>query len=579
MTSASTLRWLGLAGGALLLVVGTHLLWPRAEVGSASSATVTYAWLQRQVPRGTNVTVDLYAPRHASRRAPLVIFLQGNDPSEPDDRLAFAANVGDSLEREGATVAALSFDVHMGSTLRACAGDVARIVGQATRARDPTRLVLVGRGLGAWMASILALDGRLLEAAGMDPKRVDGVIVVRGTYDLDEAALEGHPDAAFFARTVDDRRQSSPITYARSDAPPFLVLSGGDDDANWARLARPFAQALRRAGAHDVDDFVVPARDAHSLLHWGGEGNDLGDLVFRFVASGPEELPVDNPFGARRRWAARPPLDLSDLRSDPAAIVTYPVDEELRQTMQFLLGQAPAELFPYPLKTYQAIDLLRYLARRPESAVGKGDWLVVSNLRGEQQYFPRSVLEKTRPVVVVGLDDEDNLYRIATFYRLKRAYSWIKGEEPMPTMIRPLGAFLYFRTPLSGDLVNKTFASFGLDATSFHWVEADPLAPMRSLTDGLREAMIGEQGCLKCHQFRRVGARAHHTLATSGKPYGAFGLPLEQYPTEVLRRFLFEQDAVAESFDVKPLPVEKHAAEQLLDLVTREKNEKAESVR
>jgi hypothetical protein len=443
-----------------------------------------------------------------------------------------------------------------------------------TSARNPTRLVLVGRGLGAWMASILALDRRLLEGAGMDPKRVDGVIVLRGTYDLGEAALEGHPDAAFFAGSVEDRKESSPITYARSDSPPFLMLLGVEDDGGWARLTRPFARALQNAGARDIDYFFVPKRDAHSILYWGGKGNEVGDLVFTFVASGRKEFPIDNPFGVLRRWGARPPLDLSELRKDPRAITTYPVEAALRETMMSFFGEEKFLLSPFPGKTYQAIDLLRYLAGRPKSDVGEGDWLVVSNLRGEQQYFSREELEKTQPVIVVGLDDEDNLYRLFTFYRIKRAYSWIKSDEQMPTMIRPLGAFLHFRTLPPTDLRNKTFAAFGLDAASFHWVGNDPLAPVRSLTGGLREAMIGEQGCLNCHNFRGVGARAHHAMALDGKPYGAFGLPLEDYPSDVLRRFLFEQDAVAKSFGVRPLRVEKTAAGQLLDMVNREKNEK-----
>jgi hypothetical protein len=63
-------------------------------------------------------------------------------------------------------------------------------------------------------------------------------------------------------------------------------------------------------------------------------------------------------------------------------------------------------------------------------------------------------------------------------------------------------------------------------------------------------------------------------LALDGKPYGAFGLPLEDYPSDVLRRFLFEQDEVAKSFGVMPLWVEKTAAEQLLEIVNREKNAK-----
>jgi hypothetical protein len=294
--------------------------------------------------------------------------------------------------------------------------------------------------------------------------------------------------------------------------------------------------------------------------------------VFRFVAAGPAELPIDNPFGVRRRWDALPPLDLSELRKDPGAIRTYPVDDALHRTLMLLFGTMPYELSPLPGKTYQAIDLLEYLARRPESEVGEGGWLVVSNIRGETQYFAREMLEKTRPVVVVGLDDEDNLYRVSTFYRLKRAYSWIQGEEPMPTMIRPLGAFLHFQTPPPADMRNETYAPFGLDASSFRWVDGDPLAPVRAMTGGLREAMIGSQGCLKCHTFRGAGARAHHTRADSGEPYGAFALPLEEYPTDVLRRFLFEQESVARSFGVVPLPVEPKVARQLFDMVSREKS-------
>ncbi|MBN9166601.1 MAG: hypothetical protein J0I07_37050, partial [Myxococcales bacterium] len=269
---------------------------------------------------------------------------------------------------------------------------------------------------------------------------------------------------------------------------------------------------------------------------------------------------------------ARPPLDLSALRKQ--AITTYPVDPRVRETLLFHVGGNAFELSPWPGKTYQAVDLLGYLAGRPESEVGNGDWLVVSNLQGEKQYFPREVLKTTQPVIVVGLDDEDNLFRLSRFYRVKRAYSWIESDERMPMMVRPLGAFLHFRTPLPADLLNKTTAIVGLDATSFHWVQNDPLAPLRSLTGGLRDALIGEQGCLTCHQFRGVGARAHHALAVDGKPYGAFGLPLEDYPSDVLRRFLFEQDAVAASFGVAPLRMEKTVAGQLFDLVSREKNQR-----
>jgi pimeloyl-ACP methyl ester carboxylesterase len=558
-------KWLVRGLLAVLLVLGTHLVWRHA------APTVARAWAQRRGHHGPNVSVENYTPPRASKRGPLVVVLQGNEPHE---QLAFAANAGQSLRRHGVTAATVTFDVPKGHTLRACAAEVAQVLKEVTSAHDPTRLVLVGRGLGAWMASMLALDRRILQGAGMDPQRIDGVIVFRGTYDLGVAALEEHPDAAAFADSVEERRESSPITYARADSPPFLMLFGAQDDAGWARIARPFARALQSAGARDVDYFIAPKRDARTILHWDGKSNEVGDLVFSFVASGSKELPIDDAFGVARRWGAKPPLDLSELRKDPAAITTYPVDAALEETMTSFFGDELFELAPFPGKTYQAIDLLGYLAKRPKSEVGEGNWLVVSNIRGEQLYFPREVLEKSRPVIVVGLDDEDNLYRLFTFYRMKRAYSWLESER-LPMMIRPLGAFLHFRTP-PAEARNKTFAAFGLDAASFHWVANDPLGPLGSLTGGLREALAGEQGCIKCHNFRGIGARAHHALAADGKPHGAFGLPLEDYPSDVLRRFLFEQDAVARSFGVRPLRVEKTVAGQLLEMVKCEKDKKSE---
>jgi hypothetical protein len=138
----------------------------------------------------------------------------------------------------------------------------------------------------------------------------------------------------------------------------------------------------------------------------------------------------------------------------------------------------------------------------------------------------------------------------------------------MPLMIRPLGAFLHFPTPVPPDLVNKSYAPFGLTAKSFRWQEQDPLAAVRDVPAAVLPTLIGEQGCLKCHSWRGAGSKAHHMLATDGKPYGGFALAFEDYPEDVLRRFLFEQESVAKGFDVSPLIVPKPIAEQLYALVT-----------
>jgi hypothetical protein len=48
---------------------------------------------------------------------------------------------------------------------------------------------------------------------------------------------------------------------------------------------------------------------------------------------------------------------------------------------------------------------------------------------------------------------------------------------------------------------------------------------------------------------------------------GGFALDLEEYPREVLRRFLFEQEEVAKMFGVGTIRVEGEAARGLMELV------------
>lgn len=508
-------RWLVIAALAAVSLIAVVLRSGAGETG----ATTKHEFAVRA---GGNVTADLYLPKGRGK-VPLVVLLQSSD----EDSFAAAASVGDTMQRKGSAALAITFRASPSYSPKDCVTDVAAVIDSVDLSRF-SRVVLVGRDLGAWMAATFALDA----GAGVDPKRIAGVVGLRGTYELDANGA------------------------VRSGAAPFLLLSGGRDEGTFPRRARSFARKLEGAGVQ-VDALVVPDRDRHSLAHWAGE---YGDLVLSFIAEGPKALSTDTLLGARQRWTKNPPLDNDDLRTAPRR--TYEVDPQFMDTLMVMFGRWPFELDSLPGKTYEAIDLLSYLPDR-------GNYLIVTNIRGEQLYFSREDLEATKPVIVVGMDDETNLNRLFTPYRLKIDYSWKKSEQPMPMMVRPLGAFLHFRSPPPAHLRNKSYAPYGLTSKSFRWVDTDPLAPVRDLTGDLRDAVLGEQGCLKCHSFRGAGARAHHVRASDGKPHGAFALPLEEYPTEVLRRFLFEQDAVAKSFDVAPLRVEPTTARALFDLVTR----------
>jgi acetyl esterase/lipase len=527
--------WLALIA---LAAIGGALV---GRKSTESGATTRFAFPTSADPKA-HVEVDLFHPQTNPSHT-LVVFLQGNDPGEPDERAPIAAEIGQTFERRNIDVAAVTFRVSREAPPEVCVVATAKAIADVEQHGRYDRVILMGRGAGASAAASLALDTRYFDDAGFDSKLVKGVIGMRGNYDM---------------------------SGARSDAPPFLLLSADRDEDRFARIDRDFAHLLASSGVK-VERHIAPFRDAHSLTHLTGEDNDLGELVTGFVERGIVPLEPDaGVIELQKRWDEAPPLDLSELRAGMRK--TYPVDAALKSTLDVLFSRYPYVLHQLPGKTYEAIDLASWLAARSENEVGKGDWLVVTNLRDEKLYYTRKEIETLKPQLVVGLDDEPNLYKLFGYYRLRQDYTWktplSTGQRPMPLMIRPLGAFLHFPTPVPPELVNKSYAPFGLTAKSFHWQEQDPLAAVRDVPPAVLPTLIGEQGCLKCHSWRGAGSKAHHLLASDGKPYGAFALAFEDYPEDVLRRFLYEQESVAKSFEVSPLMVPKPIADELYALVT-----------
>ena len=99
------------------------------------------------------------------------------------------------------------------------------------------------------------------------------------------------------------------------------------------------------------------------------------------------------------------------------------------------------------------------------------------------------------------------------------------------------------------------------------------LGPCPVLTvhaDAERRLVTEKLRCVSCHQLRGVGARAGHLRAWDGEIVGGFGLPLEEYPPAVWRRYCFEQLAVAEEIGASPVPLGDDAR-LLFELVERER--------
>lgn len=204
-------------------------------------------------PRGR---LDLYIPDEVQRPAPVVLFFYGG---------AFQAGwkneyriVGEALTSAGLIVAVADYRIHPKARYPDFLHDGAkafavlrRIVG--SHGGDPERIFLAGHSAGAYIAVMLALDGRYVRAEGEDVTAIRGVIGIAGPYDflpiLDPTLIE------IFGGS--NRPETQPVHYAGGKKPPMLLATGANDGRVQVKSTRNLSVLLRAAGS-EVEERIYP---------------------------------------------------------------------------------------------------------------------------------------------------------------------------------------------------------------------------------------------------------------------------------------------------------------------------------
>ncbi len=548
---------LGFAAGARSRLGG-----PDATTANADKPArgLDVATIERVVAR-PDLQVDLFRPAAAGQPLPWLLFVHERGWPAPDEQAREGAAIAAALQARAVAVGVLSFATKEGAPASTMAAQIAAVIreliGRAADLGLEPRPVLAGDEAGASLVASLALDPHL----GLTPAMIRGVVGLNGSYD---GVRDGtSPPTA-----------DSPLRQVRADAPPFLLLSAHGDSPHAAESTRAFARALEQAGAKEVHAHHASQRDARTLGNLSGERNDVADLVVAFVKGGAldADAGAEHAFALEDAWGAHAPLTTEPFWADESLVARRPADARFRARLRDIYGEMFKDLEPYPLTTYSAIDVATWVRKHPE--LGTGDWLTLTNARGEQLVLSRAEIERTQPVIVVGIDDEKNLFRMFVTYNVHRTYSWKPETEARPLLVRNVGAFLYVPTedggaPPHGALHPVTGADCALTTRSFALSAKDPLAAARAKPAVVATALTNEQGCLQCHTLHGEGARAHHLRARDGQLAEGFALALEEYPPEVLRRFLFEQKDVAKDFGVGPLQLPEATAKLLLADVRR----------
>lgn len=203
------------------------------------------------VPFGSHgQSLNIWAPNDQSKTPlPVVVFWYGGGWAK-GDRASYAF-AGRALAKAGFLVVIPDYrkvpQVHFPAFLDDGAEALAWVQDNVAQYQgDPARVAVMGHSAGAWQAVMLALDSQRLSAAGVAPDFIKAGVGLSGPYDF-------HPftsDRAIAAFSEWPRpAETQPITYARADAPPLLLVTSDGDETVRPKNANNLAAKLRGLGA------------------------------------------------------------------------------------------------------------------------------------------------------------------------------------------------------------------------------------------------------------------------------------------------------------------------------------------
>lgn len=191
--------------------------------------------------------MDIYLPVEDEPKALLIFFYGGG--WESGDRADYRF-VAAAFTAAGYAVAIPDYRVYPEARYPAFLEDAAQAVSALTAHPDiaaiaPEKTFIAGHSAGAWISVMLALEARWLQAVGVDPDRLAGVIGMAGPYDFDPRLYRTTRQSFGHVEAIE---LSQPVHFARAGGAPLFLLHGAADTTVEAVDSRILAERVRTAG-------------------------------------------------------------------------------------------------------------------------------------------------------------------------------------------------------------------------------------------------------------------------------------------------------------------------------------------
>lgn len=236
---------------------------------------------------------EFYAPRHildvyrldGAEDLPVLIFIHGGGWTA-GNKNGFAY-LGNAFARYGFVTVLANYRLtdnspgrvmhpgHIEDVARAFAWTYANI---ADYGGNPEKIFVSGHSAGGHLVALLAVDPRYLDAHGLSPDNIAGLIPLSGVYDV------RNTNPMVFGADPAQRLDASPIFHLGDyPAPAFLVLYAENDLGGLGLQANRFYESLIKLPS-EADLFEFPGRTHGTIVsRIANPGDKVAETILEFM--------------------------------------------------------------------------------------------------------------------------------------------------------------------------------------------------------------------------------------------------------------------------------------------------------
>ena len=218
---------------------------PYRDPSHADAATVERCALDIHYPQG-------------GKNLPVIVWFHGGGLTEGK------RFIPEELKNEGVIIVAPGYRLSPGVKSPTYVEDAAAAVAWVHQnirryGGNPAKIFLSGASAGGYLASMVTLDKKYLQAHGLDANRLMGLVPITGQM-VTHFTIRRERGGSNLQPVIDEM---APLYHIRKDAPPMLVITGDRELELWGRYEENayFVRMMKVIGHPDIQLLELQGHD------------------------------------------------------------------------------------------------------------------------------------------------------------------------------------------------------------------------------------------------------------------------------------------------------------------------------